>query len=237
MERGIAVATRQKMAGANIFFICHPTLLQGLGTAGHCSSIRHHRFAKKPKYFRRQDKSSPNPFTVSLSWFCMEHHGFVSWPLCCRWSLPLLLCLPMLHRSCKPLVLELLFALYQGCCWRHSNPNVNTEPYPIRELPTPSVKLQFQSHLSPPPLSSCIITLKSTITKNDIKKPVIAPPGAPPVGMWVEERYCGLTTWMIAVFLRFPCTYVCPSDRRTVWISGGVKVINRFGRWSPDMWT
>lgn len=55
-------------------------------------------------------------------------------------------------------------------------------------------------------------------------KPVIAPPGAPTVGMWVEDRHCGLATWLIAIVGAFPCAYFCPCDRRTVWVSGGVKV-------------
>ncbi|CAM9661251.1 unnamed protein product [Ectocarpus fasciculatus] len=53
--------------------------------------------------------------------------------------------------------------------------------------------------------------------------PVVAAPGAPTTGMWVEERYCGLTTWLITVVGSFPCSYFCPCDRRTVWVAGGKK--------------
>ncbi|CAN0424742.1 unnamed protein product [Ectocarpus sp. 12 AP-2014] len=53
--------------------------------------------------------------------------------------------------------------------------------------------------------------------------PLVAPPGAPTVGMWVEERYCGLTTWLVTLVGGLPCSYFCPCDRRTVWVSGGVK--------------
>lgn len=42
--------------------------------------------------------------------------------------------------------------------------------------------------------------------------------------MWVEERYCGLTTWLISTVGSFPCSYFCPCDRRTVWLAGGKKV-------------
>lgn len=52
----------------------------------------------------------------------------------------------------------------------------------------------------------------------------MAPPGAPTLGVWVEDRYCGLTTWIVAVVGSFPCSYFCPCDRRTVWVSGGIKV-------------
>eukprot|EP00904_Undaria_pinnatifida_P005223 jgi/Undpi1/1830/HiC_scaffold_12.g05217.m1 len=53
--------------------------------------------------------------------------------------------------------------------------------------------------------------------------PIMAPPGAPTMGMWVEDRYCGLTTWIVAIVGGLPCSYFCPCDRRTVWVSGNVK--------------
>ena len=40
----------------------------------------------------------------------------------------------------------------------------------------------------------------------------------------MEERYCGLTTWLISTVGSFPCSYFCPCDRRTVWIAEGNKV-------------
>eukprot|EP00903_Cladosiphon_okamuranus_P021494 g19760.t1 len=53
--------------------------------------------------------------------------------------------------------------------------------------------------------------------------PIVAPPGAPTTGRWIEERYCGLTTWLISTVGSFPCSYFCPCDRRTVWIAEGRK--------------
>lgn len=55
-------------------------------------------------------------------------------------------------------------------------------------------------------------------------QPIVAPPGAPTMGMWVEDRYCGLTTWIVAIVGGIPCSYFCPCDRRTVWVSGRTKV-------------
>ncbi|CAN0405895.1 unnamed protein product, partial [Ascophyllum nodosum] len=53
--------------------------------------------------------------------------------------------------------------------------------------------------------------------------PMAPPPGVPADGKWVEERYCGLITWLVAVSTGLVCSYCCPCDRRTVWISDGVK--------------
>lgn len=55
-------------------------------------------------------------------------------------------------------------------------------------------------------------------------KPLMAPPGAPTTGMYVEDRYCGLISWIVATVGGFPCACFCPCDRRTVWIAGDVKV-------------
>ena len=41
------------------------------------------------------------------------------------------------------------------------------------------------------------------------------PPGAPPGGVWIVDKYCGTTTWLVAIFL-LPCVCCCPCDDRTV---------------------
>lgn len=41
------------------------------------------------------------------------------------------------------------------------------------------------------------------------------PPGAPPGGAWIEDKYCGTTTWIVAIFCCF-CVCCCPCDKRTV---------------------
>lgn len=64
--------------------------------------------------------------------------------------------------------------------------------------------------------------------KHKQPQPVVAPPGAPTAGKWVEERYCGLTTWLITVVGGFPCSFFCPCDRRTVWVAGDAKVNKLF---------
>lgn len=53
--------------------------------------------------------------------------------------------------------------------------------------------------------------------------PLVAPPGAPTLGMYVEDRYCGLVTWIVATVGAFPCACFCPCDRRTVWLAGDLK--------------
>lgn len=55
-------------------------------------------------------------------------------------------------------------------------------------------------------------------------QPLVAPPGAPTLGMYVEDRYCGLVTWIVATVGAFPCACFCPCDRRTVWLAGDLKV-------------
>lgn len=42
-----------------------------------------------------------------------------------------------------------------------------------------------------------------------------APQGAPPGGMWVEDKYCGTVTCLVALFI-FPCVCCCPCDSRMV---------------------
>ncbi|CAN0456366.1 unnamed protein product, partial [Laminaria digitata] len=37
----------------------------------------------------------------------------------------------------------------------------------------------------------------------------------PSGGQWVTEKYCGLITWLIGLFL-FWCVCCCPCDERTV---------------------
>ena len=42
-----------------------------------------------------------------------------------------------------------------------------------------------------------------------------APQGAPQGGQWVQEKYCGLITWLVGIFI-FPCVCCCPCDDRLV---------------------
>lgn len=47
-----------------------------------------------------------------------------------------------------------------------------------------------------------------------------APPsGAPAGGQWIQEKYCGLATVLVGVFL-LPCVCCCPCDDRTVSEAG-----------------
>ena len=42
-----------------------------------------------------------------------------------------------------------------------------------------------------------------------------APQGAPQGGQWIQEKYCGLITWLVGIFI-FPCVCCCPCDDRLV---------------------
>ncbi|CAM9973384.1 unnamed protein product [Ectocarpus sp. 6 AP-2014] len=57
------------------------------------------------------------------------------------------------------------------------------------------------------------------------------PPNAPDGGQWRQERYCGLITWLVALFV-VPfigcCMPCCPCDERTVYIADGVRY-SRYG--------
>ncbi|CAM9523147.1 unnamed protein product [Ectocarpus sp. 12 AP-2014] len=57
------------------------------------------------------------------------------------------------------------------------------------------------------------------------------PPNAPDGGQWRQERYCGLITWLVALFV-VPfigcCMPCCPCDERTVYIADGVRY-NKYG--------
>lgn len=53
------------------------------------------------------------------------------------------------------------------------------------------------------------------------------PPGAPPGGVWIQEKYCGLITWLVAIFV-CGCVCCCPCDDRTVYQVGGVRY-NQYG--------
>ena len=44
------------------------------------------------------------------------------------------------------------------------------------------------------------------------------PPGAPGGGVWVEEQYCGIASWLIGLFI-LPCIACCPVDTRTVYVA------------------
>lgn len=56
-----------------------------------------------------------------------------------------------------------------------------------------------------------------------------APQGAPQGGRWIQEKYCGLITWLVGLFI-FPCVCCCPCDDRTV---SGVVFATRSFRWMP----
>lgn len=86
-----------------------------------------------------------------------------------------------------------------------------------RSCKTSSISLEMSKSLK-------LLTMTPTLSKTS--QPLVAPPGAPTVGVWVEERYCGLTTWLVTLIGNFPCAYFCPCDRRTVWLAGGKKVSN-----------
>lgn len=49
-----------------------------------------------------------------------------------------------------------------------------------------------------------------------------APQGAPQGGQWVQEKYCGLITWLVGIFI-FPCVCCCPCDDRLV--SGVLRIV------------
>lgn len=42
-----------------------------------------------------------------------------------------------------------------------------------------------------------------------------APQGAPQGGQWRQEKYCGLITWLVGIFI-FPFVCCCPCDDRLV---------------------
>lgn len=63
-----------------------------------------------------------------------------------------------------------------------------------------------------------------------------APQGAPQGGQWIQEKYCGLITWLVGIFI-FPCVCCCPCDDRLVrkwyrcWRSGGPEVRDARSFW------
>eukprot|EP00752_Nemacystus_decipiens_P006182 g5579.t1 len=58
-----------------------------------------------------------------------------------------------------------------------------------------------------------------------------APQGAPQGGQWVQEKYCGLITWLVGIFI-FPCVCCCPCDDRVVYLVNGTRY-NSFGAIVP----
>ena len=54
----------------------------------------------------------------------------------------------------------------------------------------------------------------------------MSPPGAPPGGSWVEEKYAGKITWIVIVLtyifllLWYACLFLkCPLDARRVYLA------------------
>ena len=67
-----------------------------------------------------------------------------------------------------------------------------------------------------------------TFAQTDPRKPAsAAPPGAPPGGHLVVEKYCGLMTTLFTVFLCV-CAPACPCDEREVYVAPDGS------RWTPN---
>mmetsp|Transcript_6251 Transcript_6251/g.18491 ORF Transcript_6251/g.18491 Transcript_6251/m.18491 type:complete len:87 (+) Transcript_6251:118-378(+) len=54
------------------------------------------------------------------------------------------------------------------------------------------------------------------------------PPGAPPGGTWVEEKYCGPMSWCVGCLLCW-CVVCCPFDTRQVYQAPDGKKITKSG--------
>ena len=51
------------------------------------------------------------------------------------------------------------------------------------------------------------------------------PPGAPPGGAWVEEKYCGVISLVIGILI-LPCIACCPVDSRMIYVApNGMKYL------------
>ncbi|CAM9726562.1 unnamed protein product [Scytosiphon promiscuus] len=59
---------------------------------------------------------------------------------------------------------------------------------------------------------------------------LMPPPGAPAGGSWIEEKYCGGISWVIAGCLCCWCIGCCPVDTRKVYMAGGKKYNMKGGK-------
>ena len=59
------------------------------------------------------------------------------------------------------------------------------------------------------------------------------PPGAPPGGHWIMDKYCGVVTTLLAIFVCC-CVCCCPCDEREVYVSPDGRKFSRNGALVSD---
>ncbi|CAM9553572.1 unnamed protein product [Scytosiphon promiscuus] len=83
------------------------------------------------------------------------------------------------------------------------------QPYPVQQQPgQPSTVVVLQPGLSG------------------------VPHNAPQGGVWIQEKYCGIITWLVGIFM-FPCVCCCPCDDRPIYIVNGTRY-NKYGAIVPQ---